>query len=156
MKKGFTLIEVLVALAVFSTAVTIVTDVFLMSAKAQRKILATQRLQADARFVLETMAREARMGTGVTSPNEGQLILKDNEGKQIIFSLWGTKIQVTKENLMADITPTDIKVTQLKFNILSNRQPARVTILLVTEMEEPPLGINPQVVLQTTVSGRNF
>lgn len=148
----------LVALAVFSTAVTIVTDVFLMSTKAQQKILATQRLQADARFVLETMTRETRMGSKISvTPDYTQLSLFDSDGEQIIFSFQENKVKVTKGKLgSADITPTDIKVTQLKFHILPNYQPARVTILLVTEMEEPPPGINPQVVLQTTVSGRNF
>lgn len=61
--KGFTLLEMLVVLGIFSTVVASATDIFLMSSKAQRKVLAQEKVQADARFTLEVMAREARIDT---------------------------------------------------------------------------------------------
>lgn len=58
--RGFTLMELLVALSIFSTVVAAATDIFLMANRSQRKILALERAQADARFTMETIAREFR------------------------------------------------------------------------------------------------
>jgi|GEM_PF-3632973 len=59
-QAGFTLIEVLVVAALFSLAVLMSTDVFITASRSQRRAQTQQRVQADARFTLETIAREIR------------------------------------------------------------------------------------------------
>lgn len=61
-ESGFTLMELLVVLGIFSTVVVSASDIFLAANKAQRKIAALERTQADARFTLEAVTREVRGG----------------------------------------------------------------------------------------------
>lgn len=59
---GFTLIEILVVIAVFSTATLIALDLFFTVSRVERKSVSTQRIAADARFTIEAIARDARNG----------------------------------------------------------------------------------------------
>lgn len=59
-RGGFTLIEILMVVAIFSMAVLMSTDVFLTANRSQRHAQSQQRVQADARFTIETIAREIR------------------------------------------------------------------------------------------------
>ncbi len=59
-QTGFTLMEVLVVLAVFSTISVAVTDLFMISTRAERRIGTEERMQADARTAIEQMARTMR------------------------------------------------------------------------------------------------
>lgn len=61
-QRGFTLMELLVVLGIFSMVVTAASDIFLMTNRSQRKVFGLERTQADARFTLEAMAREIRTG----------------------------------------------------------------------------------------------
>lgn len=61
-KRGFTLIETLVALTLFSVIVTIGTDLFLAFQKTSRRTETIQALASDARFIIERVAREVREG----------------------------------------------------------------------------------------------
>lgn len=60
---GFTLIEILVVVAVFSVTILIATSVFLLATSAQRRTTLAQKLQGDIRYALETIARDVRYGT---------------------------------------------------------------------------------------------
>jgi type II secretory pathway pseudopilin PulG len=60
--EGFTLIETLVAMAIFSMAVIVVLAIFVNSQGLQQRTLAMQRGQSDARYALELMARKIRLG----------------------------------------------------------------------------------------------
>lgn len=62
-EKGFTLVEILMVLGIFSTALLMVVNIFVTSTRLQQRTLTAQRLSADARFTLETMARAIRSGT---------------------------------------------------------------------------------------------
>jgi type II secretory pathway pseudopilin PulG len=55
--------EMLVVLAIFATISVAVTDIFLLSTKAQRRIGAAERTQGDARSALEYLVRTVRTGT---------------------------------------------------------------------------------------------
>lgn len=61
--RGFTLMELLVVLTIFSMVVTTATDIFLLTNRSQRKIFGLERTQADARYTLEAIAREVRTGS---------------------------------------------------------------------------------------------
>lgn len=61
--EGFTLIEVLVVVAIFSTAMVAVTDMFLIANRAERKVLGREDLASTARVAVEQMARGVRQGS---------------------------------------------------------------------------------------------
>ncbi len=62
MKRGFTLIEMLVSVGLFSVAITIImTSLFSITA-AQRKAIAVQNAQDNLRFAFEAMTKDIRTG----------------------------------------------------------------------------------------------
>lgn len=61
-QKGFTLMELLVVLGIFSMVVTAASDIFMLTGRSQRRVFGLERTQADARFVMEALTREIRTG----------------------------------------------------------------------------------------------
>lgn len=93
--RGFTLMELLVVLGLFSTVVVAASDIFILSNRSQRKILSLERTQADARFTMEAVTREVRTGkvdfeyyvtrgTPIGTP-EAELALIDSTNTPIRF-----------------------------------------------------------------------
>jgi prepilin-type N-terminal cleavage/methylation domain-containing protein len=60
-KKGVSLIEMLVAVAVFAITVGAISGIFISAVRTQRRILATQELLDQTSYVLEYMSRALRM-----------------------------------------------------------------------------------------------
>lgn len=93
-KKGFTLVEMMVVLAIFSVATVVIVDIFMMAGKAQRRTLAIEKIQSDARYSLEAISKEIKMDMidygwagyvgGITLP-EDALALLDADNNSIIF-----------------------------------------------------------------------
>jgi len=93
-KKGFTLVEMMVVLAIFSVATVVIVDIFMMAGKAQRRILAIEKIQSDARYSVEAIFKEIKMDMidygwagyvgGITLP-EDTLALLDADNNSIIF-----------------------------------------------------------------------
>jgi prepilin-type N-terminal cleavage/methylation domain-containing protein len=93
-KKGFTLVEMMVVLAIFSVATVVIIDIFMMAGKAQRRTLAIEKNQSDARYSMEAMSKEIKMdmidygwagyAAGITLP-EDELALLDADNNSIIF-----------------------------------------------------------------------
>lgn len=61
--SGFTLIEMIVAVGVFAVAMLISVGAILSISAAQKRAIAIQNVQDNIRFALETMVKEARLGT---------------------------------------------------------------------------------------------
>lgn len=61
--RGFTLMEMLVALGLFSIIMSVGMDIYLLAGRAQRKVFSLERLQSDARFAMEAITREVRTGS---------------------------------------------------------------------------------------------
>jgi len=59
--RGFTLIELLVAVAIFVSALTIVSTFFVSALRAQRRSLAYQELLDQTSYLMEYMSRAIRM-----------------------------------------------------------------------------------------------
>lgn len=76
MKKGYTLIEILVAVSIFTVIISAPTGFLVGSLRAQLKVLASQKLLDQTSYLMEYMSRALRMaqkdksGTCVT-PGEG-------------------------------------------------------------------------------------
>lgn len=95
LRAGFTLMEMLVVLGLFSTVVVAASDIFLLANRSQRKIFGLERTQADARYAMEALAREIRgdridyayyadRGTPPGAP-DGELALIDQTNTAIRF-----------------------------------------------------------------------
>lgn len=73
--SGFTLVELLVAIALFSVVVAIASSGFVSALRTQRQVASLISTQSNMTLVLEQMAREVRTGylfcheAGTTNPN---------------------------------------------------------------------------------------
>ncbi|MBU1075149.1 prepilin-type N-terminal cleavage/methylation domain-containing protein [Patescibacteria group bacterium] len=62
-QDGFSLMEMVVVLAVFSMTALMAVDLFVTITNVQRQVRNLQAVQSDARFAMESMVREVKTGT---------------------------------------------------------------------------------------------
>jgi len=131
-RAGFTLLEIVVVLAIFSILAVIVTDVFMLTLKAQRQTVKRQTTAATIRYVVETIARQIRTSeidytayaSGINNP-ANTLILRDQNGTQYQYATANGKAIVTVTTggsapavTQADLTnPDDTTIIRLNFYI---------------------------------------
>jgi len=180
-QSGFTLVEMLVAIAIFVTSLTAVSAIFMYSNKSQRATEVISEVQSDARFALEVMAQQIRKSSidyassqygGIIDSNpEEVLVLRDSNNNQVWFrrsASSGRGIIEMSENGTAwvDLTPPDIKIDLLKFYISpsedpfssnpnSNKQPLVTIVMASSSTDYAGENIVPAF-LQTTVSSRQY
>src|SRR3990167_4025641 len=65
--RGYTLIELMVSIGIFSIVVAMTSAMFVTSLKGQEKSYTSQNVADSARYAMEMMSREIRMGTGFSS-----------------------------------------------------------------------------------------
>lgn len=144
--RGFTLVEMLVTMALFSTVVVIAADIFMLTGRAQRKLYGLERTQADARFTLEAIVREVRTGridyayyagrgTPLAVP-DAELALRDSTDTPIRFRLSTSAAQcidansspcllvTVGSNSEQAITPRNVAVLSAKFFVSPGADPA--------------------------------
>jgi len=179
-KKGFTLAEILVAMAVFTTSVTSIANIFMFANRTQRKTQAGLESQTDARFAMEVMAQQVRRGNidyayygGAIAANpQTVLAVIDNNNNHIQFRRQAAAgqgiIQISQDNgvTWADITPPEISVSTLAFYIspatdpfalvpAANQQPLVTIALTTTNTTTEGASMQPMFI-QTTVSSRQY
>ncbi len=158
-EKGFTLIEMLVTVSVFTVLMTIIGSIFTQTLDLQRIAFNLQTLEENSRFSLEVMAREIRFGklTGPSTacPGSDSLSLVHPVNGDIAYNLVDGRVVRNVNGIDAILTSTKVDVTSLNFCVTGaesgdGKQPM-VTILMSMET-----GIkNPQRInLQTTITTR--
>jgi len=178
---GFTLIEIMVAITVFSIIISSIAGIFVTSIKEQRKTLTSQVLLDQTSYILEYMSRSLRMarkqisgetvclpqrglnyeiiggGTGIRFINQ----LKTNDCEE--FYLEDGKLKYkqdadTADPKKLDLTSDDINITSLKFILWGNDQDddfqPSVTLFLEAEGKGGISGTQPKIQIQTTISQR--
>ena len=172
-EKGFTLVEILVAVAIFSIVVSVAIGIFVMAMKSQRKILAQQQLLDQTSYVMEYMSRAIRMarkdltgsciGTNLNYllTHSGQGIkFKNYNGICQEFYLYsdGTLFQLKENKAGVDLALTSPNLIVKNFIITSsgwgqddNLQPATTMFLDIADAQNLA-----EIKIQTTISQRNL
>ncbi len=172
--RAFTLVELLVATAVFAIVIGIISGIFISGIQQQRRVLISQFLLDQTSFVLEYMSRALRMaakdltGSCIPAGSNYQLTyggsglkfknhLRNDDCQEFFLQDGQLKYwkQSTGETL--PLTPNKLEITQLKFNLSGesqndNLQPA-VTIFLNIKGKDITMG-ELTLKIQTTVSQR--
>ncbi|MGB0757705.1 MAG: PilW family protein [Patescibacteria group bacterium] len=146
--KGFTLVEVLVASAIFVTTTVLVADIFVRTNDTQRKTQAIQETATDARFAFEAVSREARLGEidydyysgSIDVAGESELALRNTQSDPIRFGLQTTGCPSGSTSCLSvciqetctgsdwvPLSPSGIEVTSLNFLIQPDQSPFEVT-----------------------------
>lgn len=157
MKKGFTLIEMIVAVGVFTVAITIILASFLNITDIQRKTAAIRTINDNLNFSLEKMMREIRNGKNYGLGGESLAFVNSfGYGDDIIYSLDTNTYQIMRQvngGILIPITAPEVKITKLFF-IVNNAFQPMVTIIVngeTGEKEKTKSAFN----LQTTISQSN-
>lgn len=133
-KSGFSLIEVLVSVALFVGIILTATEVFVLVINGQRNAIAGQNVQESLKYFFEVTAKEMRMarrndgscpGTAgkiysVTSNSYGDVLSFQNYYKQCVsyrINLDETiqRFEISRDGVAGYITPKSIEVKNLKF-----------------------------------------
>lgn len=103
---GFTLVELILAMALFSLVMVIVSVGIIQVMRIYQSNLATRRTQQAARLVVEDVTREVRLATRVARAVPGELCL---EGSTTIrYRLPGGGPVLLKEQLQGGCTSTTV------------------------------------------------
>jgi len=157
-QKGVTLMELIVSLALFSIVVIVVLSLFSMGISSQRKVLALQKVQENARFILEFMAKEIRMGVVSTATSSSLTIIRPG-GEVIDYAFTGQNIQRTSDTSSGPINSADVIVIgSFYVNGLGNTDglEPKVTIAVSVQGQGTKAEEQARIDLQTTLSQRTL
>ncbi len=92
-KNGFSLIEMIIAMGIFTVVISVVAMVFSNSSSYQKRILAGQEVENNARYIAEFISRELRTAREINSSqasvslNDFDFIFKNYRGESITYCL---------------------------------------------------------------------
>ena len=173
--SGVTLLEMVVAVALFSVVVLSATEIFRIAIKSQHYAISAQNTQENTMYALEVMAKEVRMAqkvdgsdcTGLYNildnriyyvPSSGELRFKNFNNECVKYFLDDSRLKIGRNGVEGYITPDEIAISNLQFNIvddLANNKQSKVTI----KMDVKAVGKQEyeQVIkVQTTISSRYY
>ena len=177
-RNGFTLIEIVVAIGIFSIASVIVSSVYMNANNLHQHTAVFQRLQNDGRYIVEKITREIRAReiqypVEAIQPQNHLDFLKDEVGEEVSIKLSadGKNLEysinsvngVSSANLNAD----DVEIVEVQFYIipnqeniwgsdpLTNEQP-RVTLFLKLKNKAVNPKFQKEITIQTTISSKVY
>jgi len=167
--KGFTLVELLVAMTIFIAVISVVVVIFTRALEVQRRTFALQDVQDNARYALEAIAREIRMADVVTG--EGgyeELDIINYKGEEVKFKWFLDEAQKQLKVKRGDnpynpLTSEDVELTNLQFYVrkctiappIIDIQP-RVTISMGLRSANPHYQEATEIHMETTISTRIY
>lgn len=158
-QKGFTLIEMLVAVSIFIIVAFIVTTVFISAMDAYRKSQEIKRVMENLNFALDSMALDIREGKGHTLIGSSELSVEFKDANDTvvtnIYKVSDERIQKTSNGSQTFLTSEEIRIKKLVF-VIPNQSAGRKLIraLIQGETGNVVKGISAFSV-QTTLFQRN-
>lgn len=157
MRKGFTIIELMVAVALFVVVVGIASATFVQSLRTQRQVVALMVANDNASLILEQMAREIRFGRAFSASSD-RLTFTNFRGDPVIYELEEGTIKRTVGGTSRPLTATNVKVHYLNFDpqgeAVGDRLATRITINLGVSARGALEDFITR--LQTTISARTL
>lgn len=173
-KRGFTVVEQIVAMSLFSILLAISVGVFIHALRTERAITASISVNNNASLTLEQIAREARTGSSFCvdasnndicaaggSPNEfKELKFVNAAGENISYALDNGKIvrdAAEDSNPPAPITANNVNIKKLSFFLRGQHQSDKKNPRITVVLQISTAGIsflNSTINLETTVSPR--
>lgn len=178
-QSGFSLIELIVVLGIFSTVITVVVGSFLVMMQSQRSILAEKDVAENARFALEYMARQMRVvnrydgvggqpagcvpiDTSFSSPLDNEIFFLSQSDECLHFFVQNGVIQFENDMGTQDLTSSsEVFVEDLTFALVGETEndgvQPRVTISITARgAGSSDWADGARTTVQTTVSVRNL
>lgn len=154
--KGFTIVELLVSMSLFSIIVGIASGVFIQSMRTQRAVVALSAAVSNAQLTIEQMAREIRIGENF-SLSGGELNFTNAKGESIIYRLGAEKIERGVNGNFGPLTAENVSVKNLGFvlsgNLPDDGRPPKITLIMQIGTKGSQVE-NSMINLQVSVSSR--
>ncbi len=184
-EKGVSLIELMVAMALFSILILSATGIFKMVVDGQRNAISAQNVQENMRYALEKISKEIRMA-GVsnhdceaiftppaaavnkvfnTVDSGGKIYFKTKDENCVAYYLENNRLKIMSgigAGAVTDfITPSAIEVSNLKFyvddDLIGAFHSKQPYVTMVMEVKAIGLAVNEQrIKIQITVSSRYY
>ena len=176
--RGVSLLELMVAMAIFSVLILLATGIFKMVVDGQRSAISAQNVQESMRYAMEKIGKEIRMA-GISNKDclpsgsnrifnkttdangNDQLFFKNKNGICVTYYLENNRLKTTVVGVNSDfITPAKIEVSNLKLYLAddpiggSNVQPYLTMVMDV--MAIGPVTTQQKMNIQMTVSSRYY
>jgi len=182
--RGFSLIEVIISVALFSVIILSTTEIFKMVIDSQRSALATQNVQESLKYFLEVIGKEIRMAqknTGVCSgiPSDDVYVVSNNAygstlyfknyyNQCVTYSLAPDPVATTTQRFQISrltgsvpatdfISPAKIRIDSLFFILASEASTTQPAITL--NLRAHALGkeeFKSEMDIQTTMTSRYY
>ncbi|NMC51608.1 prepilin-type N-terminal cleavage/methylation domain-containing protein [Candidatus Kuenenbacteria bacterium] len=135
-QKGFTLLEMTIALGIFVVLFTMTLGIYNYSLQAEQRTIQISKLQKEAQFIMEIVAKKIRSGkvnysfynNNINQEGVTTLALLDSGGNETVFKFEDNNIKVCITNCSLSgnffaIPPADVSVSDLKFYITPASNP---------------------------------
>lgn len=159
---GFTLVELLVSLVIFSLIVIIVSTIYMSAVYWERRVVATEKIEENAVLIIETMGREIRVSS-ISGPDTSEctattLTITHPIYGIVTYSLNSEGNILRQTSSTVNVSSSNVKFTRMRFCIIGSGSnddlPFKVTILLSLE-NKVGAQVGP-VDIQTTVTSRDI
>ena len=173
-KSGVTLLEMMVAVAIFTVVMLSATKIFQMVIESQRSAIAAQNLQESMRYAFEVMAKEIRMaqkdvGGAGQCPNVGngkiydtnsdkdELNFKNFNDDCVKYYLDNNRLKINRDTDSGYITSDEIEVSNLEFIVIDDVDTVQSMVTIKMDIEAVGSGLHKQAMkMQTTISSRYY
>jgi prepilin-type N-terminal cleavage/methylation domain-containing protein len=152
--RGFTLVEVLVSLSIFSLVMLIATGSIFTIVDANKKIHSLKSVMTNLNFALESISREIRVGNGFVCPSTGGDCLSGGTGFRFISN---RDLDSVGGNDPVEYTFSNGRIYKQRFGVDTSPVPVTAEEVVITYMRFYVIGSSagdlkqPRVVM--TISG---
>ena len=155
--KGFTLVELIVAVSVFSLLSIVMGGIYLSFTKSQARTKAAQSLLNDAQYILEVLSKDFKSNE-IISCSTNEIETKEENGSVKIFTYSDNTISVNTGTPVVLNNNSKFKITYLDFNCNISDDNIQPIVTIVMEVENVTLNLSEKVSykLQTTISSRIY
>lgn len=165
-EKGFTLIELVVAMTLFIVASTIISGIFIRSIRTQRQANHLTVLNSDSSLVIERINREVREGFDFSDPSTTDTCSDtltfertiNGSTKEISYTLMDNNIQRKEGSggTFQTLNSSEVNIDDLCFILTQETEdePWRITMSMTAGSVDP--NINYTSNIQTTISARSL
>jgi len=167
-EKGLTLIDIIVAVAIFAIISLIIFETFTRATRVRRRITVSQSLRSQLQFAIEKMGREIRMMKDISDTqkgnNDSDLTFTNYNGETVTYCLSDSNGNCSFSGKFlarngAVFTTSEIEIEELKFIVnnfdLCLGPQVSVTIYIKAKSAISQFPLRP-LSLQTTISPRLY
>ena len=156
-ENGLTMIELIVAVGIFSLVIGMTISIFVLAVATQRRITALKNVDDNIRFTVESMGREIKTGKNFSSV-AGSLSFTNANGESVLYRLNANVIEKSSNGgaSYSAITGSEVTISYLNFYLMGQLAgdglEPRITITIGATGQVGNQSANLKV--QTTISER--